>query len=160
MHKLESPHILKFHDWYETRNNLWLILEYCTGADLESLLKQDGHLPEASVRMFGLDIVAALKVNQLKIWILHNCHASPSCIWIIFFLWIIILCSTCTIWEFFIAISDLRIFLLTSMEYWRFLTLNQLWNYQKSCLVMLLNRPKMRQNWKEQQPTCLLNCLI
>lgn len=67
MHKLESPHILKFHDWYETRNNLWLILEYCTGADLESLLKQDGHLPEASVRMFGLDIVAALKVNQLKI---------------------------------------------------------------------------------------------
>ena len=66
MHKLESPHILKFHDWYETRNNLWLILEYCTGADLESLLKQDGHLPEASVRMFGLDIVAALKVNQSK----------------------------------------------------------------------------------------------
>lgn len=62
MHKLESPHILKFHDWYETRNNLWLILEYCTGADLESLLKQDGHLPEASVRMFGLDMVAALKV--------------------------------------------------------------------------------------------------
>lgn len=62
MHKLESPHILKFHDWYETRNNLWLILEYCTGADLESLLKQDGHLPEASVRMFGFDMVAALKV--------------------------------------------------------------------------------------------------
>lgn len=67
MHKLESPHILKFHDWYETRNNLWLILEYCTGADLESLLKQDGHLPEASVRMFGLDMVAALKVFKLCI---------------------------------------------------------------------------------------------
>ena len=64
MHKLESPHILKFHDWYETRNNLWLILEYCTGADLESLLKQDGHLPEASVRMFGFDMVAALKVRS------------------------------------------------------------------------------------------------
>jgi serine/threonine-protein kinase ULK4 len=65
MHKLESPHILKFHDWYETRNNLWLILEYCTGADLESLLKQDGHLPEASVRMFGLDMIAALKVRLI-----------------------------------------------------------------------------------------------
>jgi serine/threonine-protein kinase ULK4 len=74
MHKLESPHILKFHDWYETRNNLWLILEYCTGADLESLLKQDGHLPEASVRMFGLDMVAALKVRSFNaahvLWIL------------------------------------------------------------------------------------------
>ena len=38
MHKLSSAHMLKFYDWYETRNNLWLILEYCTGADLESLV--------------------------------------------------------------------------------------------------------------------------
>jgi serine/threonine-protein kinase ULK4 len=73
MHKLESPHILKFHDWYETRNNLWLILEYCTGADLESLLKQDGHLPEASVRMFGLDMVAALKVILVLLVLMVNC---------------------------------------------------------------------------------------
>ncbi len=61
-HKLDSPHILKFHDWYETKSNLWLILEYCTGADLETLLRQDGHLPETSIRMFGLDILSALKV--------------------------------------------------------------------------------------------------
>ena len=64
MHKLDNPHIIRFHDWYETRNNLWLILEYCTGADLETLLKQDGHLPEMSVRMFGMDVLAALKVNM------------------------------------------------------------------------------------------------
>lgn len=62
MHKLNSAHVLKFYDWYETRNNLWLILEYCTGGDLESLLKQDGYLPETSVRIFGLDILAGLKV--------------------------------------------------------------------------------------------------
>lgn len=61
MHKLSHPHMLKFHDWYETRNNLWLILEYCTGGDLESILKQDGHIPETSVRIFGIDIVAGLK---------------------------------------------------------------------------------------------------
>jgi len=61
MHKLDSPHMLKFHDWYETRNNLWLILEYCTGSDLESLLQQDGHLPESSVRALGLDMLAGLK---------------------------------------------------------------------------------------------------
>eukprot|EP01042_Synura_sphagnicola_P001051 gene1051-1185_t len=65
MHKLESPHTLRFHDWYETRNNLWLILEYCTGADLEALLKQDGHLPETSVRSFGVDILAGLKVKPI-----------------------------------------------------------------------------------------------
>jgi serine/threonine-protein kinase ULK4 len=62
MHRLESPHILNFYDWYETRNNLWLILEYCTGADLESLLKQDGYLPEISTKAFSLDILAGLKV--------------------------------------------------------------------------------------------------
>jgi serine/threonine-protein kinase ULK4 len=64
MHKLNSAHVLKFYDWYETRNNLWLILEYCTGGDLESLLKQDGYLPETSVRIFGLDILAGLKVEK------------------------------------------------------------------------------------------------
>ena len=62
MHRLNSPHIMKFHDWYETKNNLWLILEYCTCGDLQSLLKQDGHLPELSVRMFALDIISGLKV--------------------------------------------------------------------------------------------------
>ena len=70
MHKLHSVHMLKFHDWYETRNNLWLILEYCTGADLEGLVKQDGHLPETSVRIFGLDILAAIKVSRIP------CHLS------------------------------------------------------------------------------------
>lgn len=63
MHKLSNPHMLKFHDWYETRNNLWLILEYCSGADLENLLEQDGYLPENSVKIFGLDILAAVKVG-------------------------------------------------------------------------------------------------
>lgn len=62
MHRLNHPHIIRFRDWYETKNNLWLILEYCTGGDLQSLLKQDGHIPEASVRMFALDILAGLRV--------------------------------------------------------------------------------------------------
>lgn len=66
LHKLESPHILKFHDWYETRSGLWLILEYCTGGDLETLLRQDEHLPESSVQIFGLDILAGLKVRSDK----------------------------------------------------------------------------------------------
>jgi serine/threonine-protein kinase ULK4 len=63
IHKLSCPHIIRFYDWYETRNNIWLILEYCTGGDLASLVQQDKYLPEASVRMFGLDILAGLKVS-------------------------------------------------------------------------------------------------
>ena len=65
MHKLDCPHMIRFYDWYETKNNLWLILEYCTGGDLLSLMEQDGHLPEASVRLFGLDMLFGIKVSIL-----------------------------------------------------------------------------------------------
>lgn len=65
MHKLSHIHMLKFYDWYETRNNLWLILEYCTGGDLASILKQDGHLPENSIRIFGRDMISALRVSMI-----------------------------------------------------------------------------------------------
>jgi serine/threonine-protein kinase ULK4 len=75
MHKMDSPHTLRFHDWYETRNNLWLILEYCTGSDLETLVRQDGHLPEQSVKTFGMDMLAGLKYMH-SMGILH-CDVRP-----------------------------------------------------------------------------------
>ena len=33
-HSLKNRHILKFYNWYETRNHLWIIFEYCAGGDL------------------------------------------------------------------------------------------------------------------------------
>jgi serine/threonine protein kinase len=38
---------------YETRNHIWLIMEYCTGGDLLNLLLQDTKLPEKSIVVFG-----------------------------------------------------------------------------------------------------------
>ena len=38
---LNHPNILKFYSWYESRNHLWVILEYCPGGDLLSLIKAD-----------------------------------------------------------------------------------------------------------------------
>lgn len=73
MHRLSHAHVLKFHDWYETKNNLWLILEYCTGGDLEKIVKQDGHLPETSVRIFGLDMIAGMQVSDI---IFLNCFSN------------------------------------------------------------------------------------
>lgn len=108
MHKLESPHILKFHDWYETRNNLWLILEYCTGADLESLLKQDGHLPEASVRMFGLDMVAALKVCFYLVSLFYSYFYSIS---VLFFVHLFLLFSCCSFYLSSAYFDSSRMFL-------------------------------------------------
>lgn len=71
LHKLKSPHVLRFIDWYETRNNLWLILEYCTGGDLEKLLNGDIYLPESSIRAFGQDMLAGLKVCARAIDLLY-----------------------------------------------------------------------------------------
>ena len=76
IHRLNSPHILRFHNWYETRNNLWLILEYCTGGDLLSLLKQDGKLPEAAVKMFGVDLMTGLHYLHGKGYLF--CDLKPS----------------------------------------------------------------------------------
>mmetsp|Transcript_37117 Transcript_37117/g.82576 ORF Transcript_37117/g.82576 Transcript_37117/m.82576 type:complete len:1288 (+) Transcript_37117:271-4134(+) len=61
MHALDHKNILKFIAWYETTNHLWLILEYCVGGDLVSLLRQDVRLPEPSVHDFGRDLVVALQ---------------------------------------------------------------------------------------------------
>jgi serine/threonine-protein kinase ULK4 len=38
---LKHPNVLKFYHWYETRNHLWVILEYCPGGDLMTLIEAD-----------------------------------------------------------------------------------------------------------------------
>ncbi|CAE7318020.1 RUK [Symbiodinium natans] len=58
--KLNHPNVLGLINWYETRNHLWVIFEYCAGGDLLRLLKQDSSLPEDQVRAFGVDICAGL----------------------------------------------------------------------------------------------------
>lgn len=46
---------------YETTNHLWLILEYCVGGDLMTLLKTDLKLPETSIHDFARDLVIAMQ---------------------------------------------------------------------------------------------------
>ena len=33
-HDLDHVNVLKFYNWYETRNHLWIIFEYAAGGDL------------------------------------------------------------------------------------------------------------------------------
>ena len=52
---------------------------YCTGGDLEKLMKGDGKLTEASVRDFGYDMLSGLKVSYYisllsNIMALHLTH--------------------------------------------------------------------------------------
>ncbi len=62
MHALQHSNILRFYAWYETTNHLWLILEFCVGGDLTSLLAKDKRLPEDAVHDFGRDMFTALQV--------------------------------------------------------------------------------------------------
>lgn len=59
-HSLKNRHILKFYNWYETRNHLWIIFEYCAGGDLFQLIEQDKKLPEETIKKFGRDLAQGL----------------------------------------------------------------------------------------------------
>ncbi|CAH8575350.1 unnamed protein product [Schistosoma bovis] len=55
-----SNHV-RFYEWYETSNHLWLVMELCTGGSLEQVIKEDRFLSENVVRKFGADIVRGLQ---------------------------------------------------------------------------------------------------
>ena len=57
---MKNRHILKFYNWYETRNHLWIIFEYCAGGDLLQLIEQDKKLPEKTIKKFGRDLTQGL----------------------------------------------------------------------------------------------------
>ncbi|XP_029817770.1 serine/threonine-protein kinase ULK4 isoform X1 [Manacus vitellinus] len=59
-HEIRHKNIVTFHEWYETSNHLWLVVELCTGGSLESVIAQDEHLPEDVVREFGVELITGL----------------------------------------------------------------------------------------------------
>lgn len=61
---------------YETTKHLWLILEYCVGGDLRSLLRTDRQLPEATILRFARDLAAALQYLHSR-GTLH-CDLAPA----------------------------------------------------------------------------------
>ena len=59
-HEMDHPNVVRFREWYETTNHIWMVVELCTGDSLEAVLSQDKRLPEETVRRFGAEIVKAL----------------------------------------------------------------------------------------------------
>lgn len=76
LHTLDHPNVLRFYSWYETSAHLWLVLEYCVGGDLMTLLKQDGKLPEDSIHDLAYGLVGALQYLHSK-GIIY-CDLKPS----------------------------------------------------------------------------------
>ncbi|XP_059246709.1 serine/threonine-protein kinase ULK4 isoform X3 [Mustela nigripes] len=75
-HEIKHKNIVTFHEWYETSNHLWLVVELCTGGSLEMVIAQDENLPEDVVREFGVDLITGLyHLHQLGILF---CDLSPG----------------------------------------------------------------------------------
>ncbi|XP_016051574.1 PREDICTED: serine/threonine-protein kinase ULK4 [Miniopterus natalensis] len=75
-HEIKHQNIVTFHEWYETSNHLWLVVELCTGGSLEMVIAQDENLPEDVVREFGIDLITGLHhLHQLGILF---CDLSPG----------------------------------------------------------------------------------
>ncbi|XP_062926158.1 serine/threonine-protein kinase ULK4 isoform X2 [Mobula hypostoma] len=67
-HGIEHQNIVLFHEWYETSNHLWLVVELCTGGSLAMIITQDEYLHEDVVRQFGIDLVMGLHhIHELGI---------------------------------------------------------------------------------------------
>lgn len=75
-HEMEHPNVVRFHEWYETTNHIWMVVELCTGDSLDAVLSQDRRLPEETVRRFGAEIAKALfYIHSLGIL---YCDLKPS----------------------------------------------------------------------------------
>lgn len=59
-YELEHRNVVRFYEWYETSNHLWLVVELCAGESLHRILEQDIYLPETTVKAFGKDLVCGL----------------------------------------------------------------------------------------------------
>ena len=59
-YEMNHKNVIKFYEWYETSNHLWLVVELCAAGNLELILDQDTCLPESSIKKFGIDLCEGL----------------------------------------------------------------------------------------------------
>lgn len=52
--------VLQLLAWFATSRSIYRVLEHCSGGDLATVISQDGGLPEAAARLFGLDLALGL----------------------------------------------------------------------------------------------------
>lgn len=58
---LKHETILKFYEWYETSNHLWVVMDLCTGGTLDRMLREDRLFPETAISEIGRQLVIGLQ---------------------------------------------------------------------------------------------------
>lgn len=72
LHRLVHPHVVQFVAWYESRNHIWMVVEYCAGGDLRSLIAADGPLSEHVARLFAWDVAQGLRALHTAGYVAGN----------------------------------------------------------------------------------------
>jgi serine/threonine protein kinase len=57
-----GPHIVRFHELLQTKNNCYFVYEFCEGGTLHDLLRREGPLEEKRALEIFCQLVAGLKV--------------------------------------------------------------------------------------------------
>ncbi|EAS04850.2 kinase domain protein (macronuclear) [Tetrahymena thermophila SB210] len=71
MKKLDSNYIVKLIDVLETKNNYYIVQEFCDQGDFRNYLKQKGYLPEQEAKQVLVDILNGF-LELLKHGIIHR----------------------------------------------------------------------------------------
>lgn len=69
LRKLDHPFIIKLYDTFETQNSLYFVLEYCSGGNLETLLKNATYLSQEKSIQYIAQVILAIEElhdNDLK----------------------------------------------------------------------------------------------
>lgn len=58
---IEHPFIVNLNYAFQTRDKLYLILEYCPGGDLSQVLKLEGKFIEPRAKVYAAEILLAIQ---------------------------------------------------------------------------------------------------
>ncbi|KAL1350287.1 hypothetical protein HN51_014394 [Arachis hypogaea] len=63
---IDHPNIIRLFEAIQTKDRIYLVLEYCSGGDLAAYIHRHGKVSEATARHFMIQLAAGLQVLQEK----------------------------------------------------------------------------------------------
>jgi serine/threonine protein kinase len=58
---MNNPFIVQIHGAFQTKEKLYLVLEYCPGGDLEKKIIREKKISESIVKMYAAEIILAIE---------------------------------------------------------------------------------------------------
>lgn len=79
-HQFDHHNVLKFLEWYETRQHIWVVTELTSGGTLSDVMDLDGPIPPEKISPFLNDLAGGLNYVHSKGIVL--CNLQPSYVYL------------------------------------------------------------------------------